>query len=119
MRNFFVLLIPLMTACISMQPRRFPDSQDASARVAHLQVRLRSGEQFDLYDAIVRTDSVIGRTQLVVDAPQQAVATADVAQLKEQKLSPLRTAALSALVLVGLVFTAVVVILAALFSASS
>ena len=119
MRKYFVLFIPLMTACISMQPRRFPDGQDASARVAHLQVRLRSGEQFDLYDAIVRTDSVIGRTQLVVDAPQQALATADVAQLKEQKLSPLRTAALSALVLVGLVFTAVVVILAALFSASS
>ena len=116
MRKYFVLFIPLMTACISMQPRRIPDGQDPSAPVAQLQVRMRSGEQFDLYDAIVRTDSIVGRTRLAPDAPQQAVATADVAQLKEQKLSPLRTAALSALVLAGLVFTAVVVILAALFS---
>ena len=107
-----------MTACISMQPRRIPDGQDPSAPVAQLQVRMRSGEQFDLYDAIVRTDSIVGRTCLALDAPQQAVATADVAQLKERKLSPLRTAALSALVLAGLVFTAVIVILAALFSGS-
>ena len=56
---------------------------------------MRSGEQLDLYDAIVRSDCIVGRTRLAPDAPQQAFATADVAQLKEQKLSPLRTVALS------------------------
>lgn len=56
---------------------------------------MRSGEQLDLYDAIVRSDSIVGRTALVLDAPQRGVATADVAQLKEQKLSALRTVSLS------------------------
>ena len=79
---------------------------------------MRAGEQFVLYDAIVRTDSIVGRTALMLDAPQRGVATADVAQIKEQKLSPLRTVALAALVAVGVLFTTVIVILAALFSGS-
>ena len=54
----------------------------------------------------------------MMSAPQRGVATADVAQLKEQKLSPLRTVALSALVAAGVLFTTVIVILAALFSGS-
>ena len=51
-----------MTSCISMQPRRTRD-------------------QFDLYDAMVRADSIVGRTRLVLDAPLHAVATVDLAQV--------------------------------------
>jgi len=79
---------------------------------------MRSGERFVLYDAIVRTDSIVGRTALVLDASQRGVATADVAQLKEQKLSPLRTVALAALVAAGVLLQTVIVILVALFSGS-
>ena len=116
MRNFFVLLIPLMTACISMQPRRIPDAQDPAVPVAHIRVQLRSGDRFDLYDATVRADSIVGRTRRALDAPLFAVATVDVAQVGEARVSSFRTAALSALVLAGLIFTAVVVLLASLLS---
>ena len=122
MRKRSLLLTPMMAwammSCISMQPKRIPESQEPTAAVAHLELRMRSGERFDLYDAIVRTDSIVGRTALVLDAAQRGVATADVAQLKEQRLSPLRTVALAALVAAGVLFTTVIVILAALFSGS-
>ena len=122
MRKRSLLLTPMMAwammSCISMQPKRIPERQEPSAAVAHLELRMRAGEQFVLYDAIVRTDSIVGRTALMLDAPQRGVATADVAQIKEQKLSPLRTVALAALVAVGVLFTTVIVILAALFSGS-
>ena len=35
----------------------------------------RTRDQFDLYDAMVRADSIVGRTRLVLDAPLHAVAT--------------------------------------------
>lgn len=108
-----------MASCVSMQPRRTPEGQATSTPVEHIRVHLTTGEEFDLYDATIRADSIIGRTRLVLEAPLQAVATADVAEIREPRVSTLRTAALSVLVLAGLLVTAVLVTFAALFSPRS
>jgi len=115
-----LMLIPLLTACltscISMQPRRIRDAQDPAVPVEQIRIHLQSGEQFDLYDATVRADSIVGRTRLVPDAPLRAVATADVAQVQSPSVSALRTTALSALVFAGVIFTAAIVTLFVLLS---
>lgn len=108
-----------MASCISMQTRRMPQGPGSSAPVEHIRLELRTGERVDLYDAVIRTDSIVGRTRLLLDAPLQAIATADVAEIREPRVSTLRTAGLSVLVLAGLLFTAVLVTFAALFSPRS